>query len=142
MSHSSLLFHCVFATKNRKPLIKDEIQPRLWAYMGGIAKTNGITAVSIGGTRDHVHLLLSLHPMMPIAKAIQLIKAGSSKWMHKDMGQNLFQWQEKYGAFTIGISQKASTVRYIRNQKKHHAKMNFAQEWKTILERHGLDADE
>ncbi len=80
--------------------------------MGGIAKTNGVLAVAV------------------------------AKWMHEDLGQRLFQWQEKYGAFTIGISQKASTVRYIQNQKKHHAKMNFAREWRTILERHGLHDDE
>jgi len=142
MSHTSLLFHCVFATKGRRPLIKDEIQTRLWAYMGGVAKTNAFKAIAVGGTRDHVHLLLSLPPTMPIAKAMQLIKAGSSKWMQESLGQSRFEWQEKYGAFTVGISQKATTVRYIQNQKKHHAKMDSAQEWKKILERHGLNAEE
>jgi putative transposase len=138
MSHTSLLFHCVFSTKGRKPFIKDAYQRRLWAYMGGITKTNGFKAMEVGGTDDHVHLLLSLPPTMPIAKAMQLIKSGSSKWMHEAINQPAFQWQEKYGAFTIGISQKAVTVRYIRNQKQHHAKVGSLQEWKAILKRHGL----
>ena len=73
---------------------------------------------------------------MAVAKAMQLIKSGSSKWMHDKIALDLFQWQEKYGAFSIGISQVERTIGYINNQKKHHAKMGFwAQEWKAILKR-------
>jgi putative transposase len=142
MSYTSLLFHCVFATKERRALISDDLQTRLWAYMGGIARTNGFKALEVGGMRDHVHLLISLPPTMPVAKAMQLIKAGSSLWIHETAGRPLFQWQEKYGAFSIGISQKDITARYIRNQKKHHATVNFREEWKAILKRHGLPIDE
>jgi putative transposase len=142
MSHTSLLFHCVFATKARRPLITDEVQPRLWSYMGGIARTNGMKALAVGGTRDHVHLLISLPPTMAVAKAMQLIKSGSSKWMHDKIALDVFQWQEKYGAFSIGISQVERTIGYIKNQKKHHAKIGSAQEWKAILKRHGLPVEE
>ena len=142
MSYTSLLFHCVFATKERKRLIDEATQPRLWSYMGGIARTNGIKALAIGGTADHVHLLLSLSPAMPIAKAIQLIKAGSSKWMHEQVGNKRFLWQEKYGAFTIGISQRSATIRYIQNQRRHHARRGFAQEWAAILKKHGLSIED
>ena|SRR6185437_8533789 len=76
MSHTSLLYHCVFSTKRRKRLIDEATQPRLWSYMGGIARTNGMKALAIGGTGDHVHLLLSLPATMPIAEAMKLIKAG------------------------------------------------------------------
>jgi REP element-mobilizing transposase RayT len=62
MSYTSILFHCIFATKERRPWISKEIRPRLWAYMGGIARSNGMRALAIGGVQDHVHLLLSLHP--------------------------------------------------------------------------------
>jgi putative transposase len=95
-------------------------------------------ALAVGGMSDHIHLLLSLLPAMPVAKAIQPIKAGSSKWMH-EKGAVRFEWQVGYGAFTLGISQVPATVRYILNQEKHHAKKSFAQEWKMFLERHGLE---
>jgi REP element-mobilizing transposase RayT len=98
-------------------------------------------ALAVGGMREHLHALLSLPPTMAIAKAIQLIKAGSSKWMH-EQGVKGFEWQVGYGAFTIGISQIPATVNYIRNQEKHHAKRSFAQEWKIFMKRHGLSEEE
>jgi REP element-mobilizing transposase RayT len=105
--------------------------------MGGIARANGIKSLAIGGISDHVHLLLSLHPSVAVDKAVQLIKSGSSGWMH-DQGEHGFAWQTGYGAFTIGMSQMNATLRYIANQKKHHAKKSFAEEWKTFLDVHGL----
>jgi putative transposase len=110
--------------------------------MGGIARANGFKALEVGGMPDHAHLLISLPPTMPVAKAMQLIKAGSSLWMHETAGMPRFQWQEKYGAFSIGISQKDVTARYIRNQKKHHARVNFREEWKAILKRHAFPIEE
>ena len=106
--------------------------------MGGIARINGMKALAVGGTRDHAHLLISLPPTMAIAKAMQLVKAGSSKWMHDKIRHDLFEWQEKYGAFSVGISQLDATTRYIQNQKKHHEKRSFDSEWKAIWKRHGL----
>jgi REP element-mobilizing transposase RayT len=120
-TRTSILFHCVFSTKNRLPSIPPETKTRLWPYIGGIARTNNMKALAVGGMRDHIHLLLSLPPTITIAKAIQLTKAGSSKWMH-EQGAKQFEWQVGYGAFTIGISQMLGTVNYIRNQAKHHAK--------------------
>ncbi|MBZ5520779.1 MAG: transposase [Acidobacteriia bacterium] len=76
MSHTyaSLLVHCVFSTKNRLPLISDEMQPRLWAYIGGIARANKFKALAVGRIKDHCHVLLSLPAALPVAKAVQLIK--------------------------------------------------------------------
>jgi REP element-mobilizing transposase RayT len=111
--------------------------PRLWSYIGGIARTNNMKALAVGGMRDHLHVLLSLPPTTAIAKALQLIKSGSSKWMH-EQGATRFEWQVGYGAFTIGVSQKPATTNYILNQEKHHAKKSFAGEWKMFLKRHGL----
>jgi REP element-mobilizing transposase RayT len=135
------LFHCVFSTKKRLPSIPSELKTRLWSYVGGIARTNHMKALAVGGMREHLHVLLSLPPTMAIAKALQLIKAGSSKWMH-EQGAKQFEWQVGYGAFTIGISQIPGTVNYIRNQEKHHAKRSFAEEWKLFMKRHGLSEDE
>jgi REP element-mobilizing transposase RayT len=83
MSYTSILVHYVFATHERRPLVSDELQPKLWAYMGGITRTNGMKALAIGGMRNHVHLLLSLPATITIAKAVQLIKAGSSKMVER-----------------------------------------------------------
>jgi putative transposase len=108
MSHTyvSELFHCVFSTKNRRGLIPPSRQPDLWSYLGGIARKNGFKAIAVGGTDNHVHLLVSLPATMPLAKAMQLLKGGSSKWMN-DSGANAFAWQQGCGAFSVGISQQA-----------------------------------
>ena len=113
MGHSyiSALFHCTFSTKDRKKQITADLQSRLWAFMGGIARENGMKALIVGGTDDHAHVLLSLPATMPVAKAIQLIKGGSSKWIHDTFPQHAgFCWQEGYGAFSIGISQMEQTA--------------------------------
>jgi REP element-mobilizing transposase RayT len=138
MSYINLLVHCVFSTKNRLRMIKLKEQPRLWAFMGGIARANRIKALAVGGMGDHAHLLLSLPATIHVAKAIQLIKAGSSKWMRETVGDRQFGWQEEYGAFTIGISQMPATIRYIENQAAHHKRRSFADEWDIFLTRHGM----
>ncbi|HWX55279.1 MAG TPA: IS200/IS605 family transposase [Verrucomicrobiae bacterium] len=140
MSHTyiSVLVHCVFSTKNRKPLISEETQPRLWSYIGGIARQNKFKALAVGGIADHVHALLSLPAAMPVAKAVQLIKGGSSKWLNDQRPVRTFAWQDGYGAFTIGISQVKATVRYINSQREHHAKVSFEDELRIILKKHGL----
>jgi putative transposase len=115
MSHTyvSDLVHCVFSTKNRRSLISHEIQSDLWSFLGGIARKNGFKALIAGGTENHVHVLLSLSATMSLAKAMQLIKGASSHWINEKHTQD-FAWQEGYGAFTVGISQKADTIAYIR----------------------------
>ena len=97
--------------------------------------------LAVGGMPDHLHLLMSLPPNVPVSTTVQLVKAGSSKWMHELQGTRL-EWQVGYGAFTIGVSQISGTVDYILNQAKHHAKRSFAQEWKMFLKKHGLVEEE
>lgn len=145
MSHSynCCLVHVVFSTAERRPLIKDEFRTRLHAYMGGIARENGIVAITIGGVADHVHLLLSLPRTISIAKAVQLIKAGSSKWVNENFPRlGRFSWQEGFGSFSIGISQQERTIAYIQNQEQHHKRISFEDEFKKFLEMHGLSLDE
>src|SRR2546425_10726181 len=102
MSYISAHFHCVFSTKERRPLITPSLRERLWPFLGGIARQNKMKAIEIGGVEDHVHILLSLPATVPISKALQLIKGGSSKWIHENFPeQRLFAWQEKYGALSV-----------------------------------------
>ena len=94
-THTSCLIHTTFSTKGRAKSIVPGIQPELWAYMGGIARENKFTALATGGTDDHAHLLISLPATLPLAKAVQLIKGGSSKWLHENFPQARdFAWQE------------------------------------------------
>jgi REP element-mobilizing transposase RayT len=140
MSHTyySILLHCVFSTKERRPIIPFELKARLWAYIGGIARLNEFKALAIGGMLDHAHVLLSLPPRIGIPKAVQLIKGGSSKWINDQFKRRSFAWQDGYGVFTIGISQIEKTIHDIENQEQHHRKRTFAQEWTLMLERHGI----
>lgn len=143
MSYICSFAHCVFSTKDRKPFITPELRARLWPYLGGIARENRITAVSIGGVEDHVHLLLSLPATMPIAKAMQLVKGGSSKWVHETFpDQHAFAWQTKYGAFSVSVSQVEKIVAYIENQEAHHRKMTFQEEFIALLKKHRIEYDE
>ena len=142
-SYSSLLFHCTFSTKDREKSIAPELQEKLWPYLGGIARTNGLTALGVGGIEDHVHLLLSLPATLSVSKTMQLLKGGSSKWIHETFDDyETFQWQEGYGAFSIGISGVESTLAYIANQKKHHAKLDFKDEFRAFLKKHRIGFDE
>jgi REP-associated tyrosine transposase len=132
----------VFATAERRPAIRDEMQERLHAYLSGIARENGIPIVAVGGVVDHVHLLISLPRTISVAKAVQLLKSGSSKWIHENFqGSRTFAWQEGYGAFSVGVSQRAATVKYILAQVEHHKRISFDDELKKFLSVHGINED-
>ncbi|HEX5397518.1 MAG TPA: IS200/IS605 family transposase [Verrucomicrobiae bacterium] len=143
MSYISSYFHCVFSTKERRPLITPELRDRLWPFLGGIARQNKMKAIEVGGIEDHVHILLSLPSTMAVAKALQLLKGGSSKWIHETFPeQRLFAWQEEYGAFSVSVSLLDRTVEYIRGQPEHHRKMTFREEFLALLKRHRVEYDE
>ena len=111
--------------------------------MGGIARTNNMKAIEIGGMPDHVHMLLSLPSTLSIAKALQLIKGGASKWVHETFPEHgLFAWQVKYGAFAVSVSLLERTIAYIKNQARHHQKMTFKEEFETLLKKHRVAYDE
>jgi len=117
-SYVSKLIHYIFSTKERIPFIDQELESRLWPYMGGIARENKMRALAIGGTTDHVHALLSLPATLSVAKAIQLIKGGSSKWIHDQLPEY-----------------------YIDGQKEHHRKKTFEEEFLEFLDKYGVEYD-
>jgi putative transposase len=142
VSHSYVccLVHVIFATAGRRRTIRDDMRDRLHAYLGGIGRENGIPALAVGGVADHVHLLLSLPRTVSMAKAVQLLKSGSSKWIHENFSEaKNFAWQEGYGAFSVGASQRAATVRYILGQAEHHKRTSFGDELRKILAIHGIE---
>jgi len=140
---TSILYHCVWSTKGREPLLSLEIQTRLWPYIGGAARANKMVALAVGGVEDHVHVLLSLPTTFSVSKAIQLLKGNSSKWLHEEFpALRPMSWQEGYAAFTIGISGVPETKNYIANQTEHHRKKTFQEEFRSFLDKHGLPYDE
>lgn len=143
MSHTytSSLFHCVFSSKERRPTIRPDFQEDLWAYLGGIARSNGSKALAVGGVEDHVHVLISLPADLTLAHAMQLLKGGSSRWVHERIGRRDFQWQRGYGGFSVGISQVSATIAYISSQSEHHRRKTFQEEFLEILSRHGIEYD-
>jgi REP element-mobilizing transposase RayT len=135
--------HVVFSTKERRPILTADVQKRLWPYLGGIAKKKTMTPIKVGGVEDHVHILLSVPSSISIAKAVQLIKGNSSKWIHDEFPKlSGFEWQKGYGAFSIGISGVEDTIAYITNQAEHHRKTTFNTEFKAFLKRHGIKYEE
>ena len=98
-------------------------------------------ALAIGGMFDHLHALLSLPATLSFANAVQLIKGGSSKWIHEELGLKKFSWQDGYGAFSVSQSQLKKTIAYINNQKEHHRKRTFKEEFLELLAKHGVAND-
>jgi len=139
-SFTSCLMHCVWAITERRPLIIPDLQQRLWPYLGGIARENKMKALAVGGVEDHVHVLVSIPSTLSVAKSIQLLKGNSSKWIHDTFKEHWeFEWQEGYGAFSIGISGLEGTTRYIQNQAEHHRRMTFKEEVEAFLKKHGME---
>ena len=142
-TYASLLIHCVFSTKNREKVLSPKIRERIWPYMGGITQKNDMKALAVGGTSDHVHLLLSLPTTLAVAKAQQLIKGGSSLWASQTFPSlRNFEWQEGYGAFSVSISHVKDTIAYIARQEEHHRTKTFEEEYIEFLNKHGIEYDE
>ncbi len=141
MSHTYAqnVVHVVFSTKERRKAIGKDFQQRLWGYVAGICKKTGVHVDAIGGTEDHIHLLIQIPPILALAKTVLTIKSNSSRWA-KEQGQKL-AWQEGYGAFSVSASVVPAVVRYIENQEAHHKKMNFEEEFLALLRKHGVEFD-
>jgi len=136
-TYASNFIHCIFSTKDRRPLISAERMDGLYAYLGGIARSEGFTLVAAGGTANHVHLLIVLPPTIALATAVQKLKGSSSRWMGKG-----FSWQEGYGAFSVSPSQVPVVKKYIQNQEQHHQKRSFEEEFTALLRSCGVEYDE
>ena len=122
-SHVHSFFHIVFSTKQRIACIPTTAQDRLWNYLAGIARNHRIQTLAVGGTANHVHLLLALPPDIALADAVRVLKTNSSRFMRE--GSRLFAWQEGYGAFSVSPSQVERVKRYIANQAAHHSRRSL-----------------
>jgi len=140
---TNLLFHIVFSTRDRAPLITPQLRPELFNYIGGILREQGGILLEIGAMEDHVHLLVKIRADQSVAEIVRLIKANSSKWLNeKPDSSSRFEWQGGYGAFTVSESQVPAVRKYILAQEEHHKTKSFQDQFIEMLNRHGLKFDE
>jgi putative transposase len=140
-THTSLLYHVVFATKDRLPVIAPEWQARLHEYLGGTVRGLDAVPQGIGGTSDHVHLLVALKPTHCLSDFMRELKKSSSLWVAEEVHASSFRWQEGYGAFTVSASARSSVQAYIANQEEHHLTKSFREELVEFLEKSGVGYD-
>ena len=143
MSYVSLMYHIVFSTKERRPMIAPDIMARLCPYLGGIARKGYGQILLAGGTENHVHVAAIVHPSMALADFVRDIKCNSSLWVHEEFpSAAAFTWQEGYGGFTVSSSMAPQVEEYIAAQKRHHQRQDFRTEFLELLRRHGIEHDE
>ena len=137
---SNLVYHVVFSTKNRLPLISGAVKDRLPAYVGGIVKSIDGTVIAIGGMPDHLHLVVRLPARLSVAEAMRSVKTNTSRLVNVQFGSVKFGWQRGYGAFSVSPSMLEAVVHYVRSQEAHHRRRSFPDEMSLLLRRHGIDA--
>lgn len=141
-THTSLHYHLVWSTKDRRNLIESAWRARLHQWLGGCVKGLEGAPLAIGGVADHVHCLVGLKATHCVADFMRVLKSESSKWIHKELRQSIFQWQEGYGAFTVSPSMRKRVESYIRNQERRHKTKSFQQEYVELLEQAGIEYDD
>jgi REP element-mobilizing transposase RayT len=141
-SYTNLLYHIVFSTKDRRPLITTEYQARLYDYIGGTIRGVGGISLELNGTEDHVHLLVKLRPDHSLSDVLRDLKANASGWMH-DVFPSLrnFSWQRGYGAFTVSQASVEEVRQYIARQRQHHQNVSFREEFIHFLKANGIEFD-
>ena len=140
-SLTQLLVHVVFSTKDRAPLIADAWRPDLHAYIGGILRKRKCDLLAAGGIEDHIHLLVRMPTTISIADMIRDVKTNSSAWRHES-GDGRFAWQSGYGVFSVSPESVAAVSAYIADQRDHHRKATFQDEYRSFLRTHGMEFDE
>jgi putative transposase len=142
-SFVSLPVHLVFSTKNRVPLILDEMQSRLYEHIGGILREQKCRLVAAGGMPDHIHLLVLLSKQVALCELMRDMKSASSKWIHDTFPREQdFSWQAGYGAFAASHSNMPQVTRYIANQAQHHRAQSYQDEFISLLTKHEIEFDE
>ncbi|MBE9468865.1 MAG: IS200/IS605 family transposase [Bacteroidetes bacterium] len=142
-TYTQILYQIVYSTKDRKPVLKEKRSKELYKYLLGILKNNKCHVYRINGIEDHIHIVTHLHPTVALATLIKDMKIASSVWIKEG---NIFPgftgWQVGYGAFTYSIKEKDRLIEYVKNQKEHHKKKTFKEEYIELLNEHGIEFDE
>ena len=138
-----IYYQIVFSTKHRKPVLNPAHEDKLYKYIWGIVKNKNCKLYRINGMPDHIHLFTDLHPSVSLSSFVKDIKVASNLWIKQSgLFPDFEEWQSGYGAFTYSERDKEMIINYIKNQKEHHKKENFEDEYKNLLKTHGIEFDE
>ena len=142
-TYTQIFYHIVFSTKNRLPAIREERREDLFRYVWGVHNNLDCHLYRVNAVEDHMHILTSIHPDVPLSKYINAVKTGSSGWIRKN---GIFPdwpgWQVGYGGFTLSIREKEAVTEYIKGQQEHHRQETFVEEYKRLLAEAGIEFDE
>lgn len=140
---TQLLYHVVFSTKERRPLLRTERMEELFRYIWGIHHKLKCHLYRINGVADHIHILTHIHPTVAVSKYIQTVKSASTTWINDEgVFPHWLGWQDGYAAFTHSIGEKERLTNYVKSQQEHHQKISYLDERKTLLAEAGLPFDE
>lgn len=142
-SLAKIYVHLIFSTKNRERAVPDDLRPGLHAYMGGVLRDLGCTAVEINTEPDHAHVLFLLSRTESLSNIVRQVKTGSTHWLQdKQPALRHFHWQNGYGAFSVSQSTLQEVREYVRGQRDHHRVMTFQEEFRKFLTRYEIEFDE
>ena len=143
MSYTKLLYHIVFRTKSGKNTIPESHEKELYAYILGIINNKKSKLYRIGGTENHLHLLVDIHPTLALSDFMRELKEHSSKWLVQNPNFPSFEgWAASFAGFTYNLSDKQMIINYIKNQKEHHKTISFEEEYRRFLIENGIEIDE
>jgi putative transposase len=142
-SLSNILVHLIWSTKDRHPWLKPGIREKTHAFLAGAVRQMDCESYRIGGVADHVHLAVRLSRTLSVADLVKEVKTASSKWVKSERPAfTHFHWQDGYGAFSVGMSQKEALLEYIDTQEAHHHTQTFQEEYREFLLKYGIEFDE
>lgn len=142
-TYTQILYQIVFGTKNDEQTMVESGQKTLYKYIWGILKNKKCHLYRINGMEDHIHIVTHIHPTVALAYLIKDIKIASSEYIKtENLFPNFRGWQNGYGAFTYSITAKDNLIEYVKNQKQHHRKLTFRNEYINLLNEHGIEFDE
>jgi REP element-mobilizing transposase RayT len=142
MSHICHFYHIVFSTKERRPLIDGPWQPRLIEYIGGIIRNLKGEMVKCNAIPDHIHIATSVPATIAVSEFVNKVKSNSSGWVHRELNEKCFGWQDGYASFCVSPSVLPAVIRYITTQQEHHKRQSFQAELIELLTKHGVKYDE
>jgi len=133
-TYTQIYIQTIFAVRNRNALIQPEWEEELYKYITGIVQNKKQKMLAINGTKNHIHFLIGMRPSCCLSDLVREIKKSSNSFIkEKKFCRFKFEWQEGFGAFSYGHSQLDSIISYIMNQKKHHKKKSFREEYIEFL---------
>ncbi|EAZ81615.1 IS200/IS605 family transposase [Algoriphagus machipongonensis] len=136
---SQIYIQIIFAVKNRNTLISKIWEEELYKYISGIITNKDQKLIAINGMEDHIHILIGMRASCRLSDLVREIKKSSTNWINeRGFAQKSFRWQAGFGAFSYTQSSLPNIISYIENQKKHHQKKSFREEYISFLKHYEI----